>query len=227
MVSASQILFGTLSLLSPTLALPTNPLVLESRQTVNLPITLTAYAPDNTNLNGAKAQNGGSLFGEQVAQYCPTIVGDSCPNGTETVYWGGLTPSSMVPGGQDLYVSADGSIHITVQHSHYIPSDAYPSYQGWVYNTLPSANDTDPAPMPNCPLDDPRYNCDTPMGYYTFHAPDAPADVGGVVSCPYLDSPDHFSAYAVTPNFNRTDCTPMLGLGSHHYTGVNPPVWAY
>lgn len=130
-----------------------------------------------------------------------------------------------MPGGQDLYVTHDGDIAITVQHSHYIPSDAYHNYEGWSWNALPT--DTYSASMPDCPLDDPRYNCDTPSGYWTFHAPDAAEDVGGVVACPDPDYPESIQAYAVTPSFNRTDCTPMVGLGTHNYTGVNPPVWSY
>ncbi|KAL0262873.1 hypothetical protein SLS55_001847 [Diplodia seriata] len=225
---ASHILFAALGLLSPALAFPAKSTVLEARQSqTNYRYTLTAYAPNNTTLNGAKSQNGGTLFAEKVGQYCPTIVGSSCPNGTDTVYVGGLTPSSMVPGGQELYVAADGAIQITVQHSHEIPSGAYPSYKGWSYNALPTANDSDVTSMANCPLDSPRYNCETPLGYWTFQAPDAAKDVGGVVACPSPYSPDKAVAYAVTPKFNRTDCTPMLGLGTHNYTGVFPPVWSY
>lgn len=130
----------------------------------------------------------------------------------------------MVPGGQDLYVTSDGGIHIIVQHSHSIPPDAYWNYQGWSWTALPVPYES---LIPSCLVDDPRFNCEAPTGYWTFHAPDAPDDVGGVVSCPSEYNPDSAVAYAVTPKFNRTDCVPMIGLGTHNYTGPNPPVWAY
>ncbi|EKG15528.1 hypothetical protein MPH_07268 [Macrophomina phaseolina MS6] len=195
-----------------------------ARQTaLNGPYTLTAYAPGNVTLNGAKAQNGGNLFGPTVASYCPTVV-TSCPNGTDTAYAGTLYPLAEVPGGQDLYVTNDGQIRITVQHSHSIPPGAYWNYQGWSWNALP-ASDTPVAA--GCPESDPRYDCAAPTGYWTFHAPDAPEGVCGVVACPSEYSPDAVSAYAVTPNFTRTDCTPILGLATHGYSGPNPPVWSY
>ncbi|KAL1632430.1 hypothetical protein SLS56_003672 [Neofusicoccum ribis] len=222
----SQVLLGALSLLPATLASPTNSVVSARQSALDYPYTLTAYAPDNSTLNGAKAQDGGSLFQAKVGSYCPTIV-SSCPNGTETAYVGTLYPSAMVPGGQDLYVTKEGQILITVQHSHSIPPGAYWNYYGWTWNALPTDDESYPSPASNCPADDPRYNCAAPTGYWTFHAPDAPEDVGGVVACPSAYDPAYAVAYAVTPEFNRTDCTPMVGLGTHNYTGELPPVWSY
>lgn len=33
--------------------------------------------------------------------------------------------------------------------------------------------------------------------------------------------------YAITPEFNRTDCVPLVGIGTHAYSGINPPVYSY
>lgn len=128
------------------------------------------------------------------------------------------TQSSMVPGGQDLYVREDGFVTITVQHSHSIPPTAYAYGIGWTWIDLPS----DLPPIQDCPADN-LHNCEAPRGYFTFRAPNA--TVGGVVACtgPFGAT----SIYAVTPNFNETGCRELTGLGTHEYTGPSPPVWAY
>ncbi|OCK77785.1 hypothetical protein K432DRAFT_407011 [Lepidopterella palustris CBS 459.81] len=190
------------------------------------PYTLTAYLPGNAKYDGLKAQYGEALnlFQEKVAQYCPLKPQSSCPNGTDTVFAGSLYPLSEVPGGQDLYVSATGSILITVQHSHSIPPGSYWEYQGWSWTALP-------AKTPHCstyPRYNPLYNCDPPTGYFTFRAPDAPTgSKGGVMACSNEYNANVTSLYAVTPSFNRTGCVELVGLGTHNYIGVSPPVWSY
>jgi hypothetical protein len=77
----------------------------------------------------------------------------------------------------------------------------------------------------NCPNDNPEYNCEPPTGYWNFRAPNA--TVGGVVACEASQGGEKSVLYAVTPAFNRTDCVVLEGLGTHTYTGVDPPVWAY
>lgn len=134
----------------------------------------------------------------------------------------------MVPGSQDLYVTASGQIRITPQHSHAIPDGAYWNYQGWTWTSLADTSSyLAPDDASDCPADDDRYNCGAPSGYWTFQAPDAPEDVGGVVACPGEDVPEDVEAWAVTPAFNRTDCEEIAGLGTHGYEGVSPPVWSY
>lgn len=79
--------------------------------------------------------------------------------------------------------------------------------------------------QPDCPQDNSMYNCSSPTGYWTFKAPNV--TVGGVKACPYEYNSSDWSVYAVTPAFNRTDCVDLLGIGTHPYSGVNPPVWSY
>jgi hypothetical protein len=183
--------------------------------------TLTAYLPDNEAINGLKVNSGGGLNIHQavVASYCPVIDNSSahCPNGTDTVFVGYLAPIELVPGGQDLYVAANGLIQITVQHSHFIPSDAYAYGIGWQWTALPLPRSKHHK-VRHCPRDNPEYNCDPPTGYFTFIAPGA--TVGGVVAC-------ENKLWAVTPAFNQTGCTVLKGLGTHNYTGISPPVWSY
>jgi hypothetical protein len=203
--------------------------------------TLTAYAPRNLLYNGLKVNDLG-LFQATVFQYCPWTGNQSsfCPNGTDMAFVGTLTPvgflplihlrmslltkeqSVEVPGGQDLYVSANGELDITVQHSHSFPPGSYPEYIGWKWYRLP----VNQPPVFGCPTDDPMYNCEPPTGFFVFRAPSA--TVSGVVACPQtFGNTTSVSLWAVTPQFNRTDCVALEGLGTHPYSGVNPPVWAY
>jgi hypothetical protein len=128
---------------------------------------------------------------------------------------------AVVPGGQDVYVNVDGLMATTVQHSHSIPPGAWWSYYGWNWMPLPVHQ----LPLRDCPADDDRYNCTPPTGIFNFQAPNA--TVGGVMACPNKYFPATTSLYAVTPEFNRTDCVELAGLGTHPYTGPTPPVWAY
>ncbi|KAF2088056.1 hypothetical protein K490DRAFT_65337 [Saccharata proteae CBS 121410] len=216
----SAILFTTLSsMIAPSVAAPAH-----ANNTLTAPYSLSAYAPGNAHYNGGKMQGAGGLFLSHPSQYCPTNVAPNCPNGTDSSWAASLYPITEVPGGQDLYVNKDGSIGITVQHSHTIPQGAYWEYQGWSWTALPV---THQKKMHGCPAANNTYNCAPPTGYFTFHAPDAKPGVGGVMACPSLYNAGATAVYAVTPEFNRTDCVELMGLGTHKYTGQNPPVWAY
>lgn len=127
---------------------------------------------------------------------------------------------SEVPGGQDSYVPVDGLISITVQHSHSFPPGSWEYGIGWTWTPLPKVF----PPINPCPKDL-LHNCGAPSGYFSFQAPNAM--VGGIMACPNPYNPNVTSVYAVTPQFNQTGCTPLVGLGTHNYTGPNPPVWAY
>lgn len=65
------------------------------------------------------------LGGGPPSSYCPESVGSSCPPGNTTVFAGGdgtLALGVVVPGGQQVYVAADGSLSYTTAHSAYIPA---------------------------------------------------------------------------------------------------------
>lgn len=61
------------------------------------------------------------------SSYCPaeTIGAANCPPGNTTVFAGGdktLSLGVVVPGGQQVYVAADGALSYTTAHSAYIPA---------------------------------------------------------------------------------------------------------
>jgi hypothetical protein len=126
-----------------------------------------------------------------------------------------------VAGGQDLYVAPDGEIKINQAHSHSFPNKATPGWLGWTWYPLPIKQ---PA-LTNCNATDPLYDCGTPSGYWQFQALNA--TTGGLAACGGLNSTSAVSLYAFTDGFNRTDCVNLMGLGTHNYTGVNPPVYVY
>jgi hypothetical protein len=65
------------------------------------------------------------LGGGAPSSYCPTEIGaENCPPGNSTVLAGGdntLSLGVLVPGGQQVYVDADGSLSYTQAHSAYLP----------------------------------------------------------------------------------------------------------
>ncbi|KAI5256283.1 hypothetical protein E4T42_01658 [Aureobasidium subglaciale] len=70
----------------------------------------------------ASVNAAGSQFWLQkdTATYCPEISGLVCPNTTTTQFLGGentLALDTTVPGGQQVYVAADGRLSFTVAHS--------------------------------------------------------------------------------------------------------------
>ncbi|KAH6643863.1 hypothetical protein C7974DRAFT_8175 [Boeremia exigua] len=67
------------------------------------------------------------LGGGPPSSYCPEVVGDACPPGNSTVFAGGdktLSLGVVVPGGQQVYVAADGALSYTQAHSAAIPAGA-------------------------------------------------------------------------------------------------------
>jgi len=185
--------------------------------------TLTAYAPNNPEINGLMAELNGDLwlYQESVTTYCP--MGSGCPEGNHTAFGPGMYPGSMVPGGQTCYVTAEGEFQVTPQHSHNIPSDAYAAPSGWSYTAF---EDDEDVGLESCPKDGKMYRCCRPTGYYTFKAPGA--EEGGLVACPKAFGQRNAAAiYAVTPKFSGTGCSPLVGLATHNYTGPYPSVWSY
>ncbi|KAF1985149.1 hypothetical protein K402DRAFT_464493 [Aulographum hederae CBS 113979] len=223
--------FSLLSLLSLAAAWPTQRQV--ENNTLPSAYTLTAYDPSNSLYNGLKVQisGGWNLFASSNPSYCPFTGAEAsnCPNGTEGVVTGNLYPSSLVPGGQDFYVRNNGQVQITVQHSHAIPPDAYPIYQGWYWTALPTPSGYE-SNLPGCPgaSNASFYDCGPPSGFWNFRVQNqANETVGGLRACPSEFSEDGMSVYAVTPHFNATGCTELAGLGTRNYTGTTPAVWAY
>lgn len=56
---------------------------------------------------------------------CPQSVSYACPPGNTTIFAGGdqtLSLGVVVPGGQQVYVAADGALSYTIPHSAYIPA---------------------------------------------------------------------------------------------------------
>lgn len=59
-------------------------------------------------------------IGKDTSSSCPTEVVTDCPAGNSTVFSGGndtLSLSTVVPGGQQVFVAADGSLSFTGPHS--------------------------------------------------------------------------------------------------------------
>ncbi|KAF2104248.1 hypothetical protein NA57DRAFT_70464 [Rhizodiscina lignyota] len=230
MILLSSSIIAQLMCLPLALAQDTYRLVSRAQNnTLSNQYTLTAYASHNTTLNGLKINWGGALnlFQANVSTYCPFVGNQSslCPNGTDTVFVGTLYPDSEVPGGQDLYVNVDGLISITVQHSHSFPPGSWPEYYGWTWTPLLKPTGQTAKQLPGCPRNNDLYNCDIPSGYFDFKAPNATR--GGVMACPNEYNTNVTSVYAVTPEFNRTGCVELVGMGTHNYTGPTPPVWSY
>ncbi|KAK5016161.1 hypothetical protein BJ546DRAFT_355606 [Cryomyces antarcticus] len=192
--------------------------------------TLTAYKKHDGKYNGMKVESGGGLYlGRATAStYCPDQVRQAggCPPGIETVFGGTMSPVSEVPGGQDLYVAYDGSIEITVQHSHTFPPNSYPYYVGWTWTAFTCAQAE--RATKRCVKNNAIYDCSVPTGYFNFKSPDEAA--GGIMACPPPDGSgvsETWQVFAVTPGFVKQGCVKLDGLATHAYTGVVPPVWAY
>jgi hypothetical protein len=141
-----------------TLALPYDSAQKRQDSTIPNTYTITIYKPSDANLNGLKVEGGFSVGYNSTSSYCPT--GIACPNGTELAFHGAFSPDSIVPGGQDAYVQNDGFPRITVQHSHFIPPDAYAYGIGWSWHALPADQ---PTPY-GCPASDSIYDCTAPSG---------------------------------------------------------------
>ena len=110
---------------------------------------------------------------------------------------------------------------ITPQHEHSIPPGAYIESVGWTWTALPVHEPR----LHHCPANNDFYDCTPPTGYWDFLAPNAAH--GGVMACPNENDSTVTSIYAITPEFKRTDCVPLVGIGTHPYSGIDPPVYSY
>jgi len=196
--------------------------------------TLTVFSSPNTTLNGLKVEYGAgfSVFRSNTSSYCPLTPPSQCPQGNELAFAGVLGPLSEVPGGQDSYISTNGLLVITVQHSHSIPTGAFWAYDGMSWTPFPNTtsaqtagyNASNSAPtVPGCPKDNPFYDCRVPSGIFTWNH----NGTTGLFACdnPYVANTT--SIFAKTSSFNQTGCKEITGLGTQEYKGPVPAVWSY
>lgn len=89
---------------------------------------IAARSASPIHLTSLTARNGKFyLAAGAPTTYCPadTIGAANCPPGNSTVFAGGdktLSLGVVVPGGQQVYVAADGALSYTTAHSAYIPA---------------------------------------------------------------------------------------------------------
>lgn len=76
-------------------------------------------------------------IGKPTSTYCPETI--SCPSNTDVTAFAynaagtGLSMDDVVPGGQQVYVTADGQLGFTIAHSASIPEGA--SVSGFAYTS--------------------------------------------------------------------------------------------
>ena len=92
-----------------------------------------------TNVQNQAINANGQRFwiGKPTSTYCPETI--SCPSNTDVTAFAynaagaGLSMDDVVPGGQQVYVAADGQLGFTIAHSASIPEGA--SVSGFVYTS--------------------------------------------------------------------------------------------
>ncbi|KAI1452091.1 hypothetical protein F4805DRAFT_55737 [Annulohypoxylon moriforme] len=159
---------------------------------------LTVYSPD-TNVDGALLNAAGQGFYTGTsgpATYCPSEIGNKCPEVQGTLVYGGLTGMAVeVPGGQQIYVGPSGSVEYSRAHSTYIPPGSFTG--GWYNKTVLS-------------------DCEPTRYIFDFVSPDG-TNFGGVKLCPNIESwmsgtGASYRLYVGTPSFNLTNCIDVMGL---------------
>lgn len=173
--------------------------------------TLTASLPASP-LDGLPVNAAGEAFslGGSPSFYCPTSVSSACPNTTETIFAAELTALDVeVPGGQQVYVQANGALGFTQAHSASVPPGA--TIGGFVNVTVAS-------------------DCHAPWEVITWKSPDG--STGGIEACSEVPADTNgtavYKVYAVTPGFNQTGCVKLAGLLAS-YLGNGAPfgAWQY
>ncbi|KAJ8129720.1 hypothetical protein O1611_g3910 [Lasiodiplodia mahajangana] len=106
--------------------------------------SINAYMPGHLTLDGEvlHASNYGFSTGlEGPSTYCPPNIGAACPTVAGTLVSRGMEAMAViVPGGQQIYVQADGRVKYSIPHSAYIPPDAIVG--GWYHKTVASSAET-------------------------------------------------------------------------------------
>ncbi|KAF9880691.1 hypothetical protein CkaCkLH20_01733 [Colletotrichum karsti] len=103
--------------------------------------TLTAHAPANRAIHGARINASGRrlLVGlDAPSSYCPDLPHIVCPAGTSTTVDEDLTHLRVsTPGGQAIYVAPDGVVSYTAAHSAYMPPGS--TTKGFYAKTMASS----------------------------------------------------------------------------------------
>ncbi|WEW61453.1 hypothetical protein PRK78_006943 [Emydomyces testavorans] len=139
-------------------------------------------------------------LGAPTQTYCPTVVGNACPPGKDTVIAGLSSLDVLVPGGQQMYVEPSGAVGFTQAHSASIPPGSY--IGGFKYRPGPG------------------------HGVYSFTGWGAT----GFMACPSPKAKYYqvFANIknATVPSGNIKDCLGFVAL-AFNYTGPSPAAWQY
>ncbi|KAI1420113.1 hypothetical protein F5Y12DRAFT_719911 [Xylaria sp. FL1777] len=154
---------------------------------------LFVYAP-NTRFDGAVLHANQNSFATQLdgpSTYCPLQPNSTCPKVVGTLVSRNLEAMAvMVPGGQQIYVQADGQVKYTIPHSNYIPADAITG--GWFHKSIAS-------------------ECLGPAARDVVDFADGKGH-GGLVLCPFNSSIKGLTLLAKTAAFVERGCFEIMGL---------------
>ena len=147
----------------------------------------------------------GWYIGEPTQTFCPspTVDCSGFNNNTSVMLVAEAgkpttaAPDVVVPGGQTMYVAANGAVMYTIAHSGAIPVGAFTT--GFVY-TPPTAGQS--------------------FGDVSFNAGGAT----GFIACPVDGKPDVYQVFADVTGKNTTGCLGFDALATP-YTGS--PAWQY
>ncbi|KAI0904373.1 hypothetical protein F4823DRAFT_634454 [Ustulina deusta] len=151
------------------------------------------FAP-NKNLDGAilhAAQNGFATQLDGPSTYCPLKPADSCPKVVGTLVSQDMEAMAVeVPGGQQIYVEADGQVKYSIPHANNIPPDA--TVGGWFHKSIVS-------------------ECLGPAARDVVDFSDGKGH-GGLALCPSDLSIKSLTLFAKTAGFKESNCTDIGGL---------------
>ncbi|KAI4730988.1 hypothetical protein E4T49_01407 [Aureobasidium sp. EXF-10728] len=106
-------IFTTLTAVLPAFAIPT------ARSTSDSFGGLAIHSGSPIHLSTLNANGNAFWLNKETHSYCPNTTISSCPPGKYTYFTNGnntLSLSVEVPGGQRVYVAADGSLGYTIPH---------------------------------------------------------------------------------------------------------------
>ncbi|KAI0808483.1 hypothetical protein GGR55DRAFT_193508 [Xylaria sp. FL0064] len=168
---------------------------------------ISAFAP-NTNADGAILQATENSFATQLdgpSTYCPLKPNSTCPKVIGTLVSGNMEAMAVeVPGGQRIYVQADGQVKYSAPHSNYIPPDAI--IGGWYHKSIVS-------------------DCLGPAARDVVDFSDGKGH-GGLALCVLDTLTKGLSLFAKTAGFGEEGCTEMGGL-SLTLSASNVGSWEY